>query len=117
MAPSCSIATAQPTPGAVLNVREAFASEHPDVVERVLAVYEEAREWSLANPKELKALLVKATKLPDTVIVDKQLGADRAHPFQYRPGSAGDTILAAGLALQKAGVIKPDVDVRRRSTL
>jgi sulfonate transport system substrate-binding protein len=38
----------------ILNVREAFAQEHPDVVRRVLAVYEEAREFSLANYDELK---------------------------------------------------------------
>lgn len=95
----------------VLNVREAFASEHPDVVKRVLAAYEQAREWSLANPKELHALLVKATKLPDAVI-DKQL-KERTELTHSSIGPVQkDTILAAGLALQKAEVIKPDVDVR-----
>ena len=95
----------------VLNVREAFATEHPDAVKRVLAAYERAREWSLAHPKELKALLVTATKLPDAVI-DKQL-SERTELTHSKIGIVQkDTIVAAGLALQKADVIKPDVDVQ-----
>lgn len=95
----------------VLNVREAFATEHPDAVKRVLAAYERAREWSLAHPKELKALLVAATKLPDAVI-DKQL-SERTELTHSKIGIVQkDTIVAAGLALQKADVIKPDVDVQ-----
>ena len=39
----------------VLNVREAFAKDHPDLVRRVLSVYEKARLWTLANPNEAKA--------------------------------------------------------------
>src|ERR1700726_1647600 len=38
----------------ILNVREAFLADHPDVVRRVLAVYEEARRYSLAHPDEGK---------------------------------------------------------------
>jgi sulfonate transport system substrate-binding protein len=56
----------------ILNVREAFLAEHPDLVRRVLAVYEEARRYSLANPDEVKRVFVAATKLPDAV-VEKQL--------------------------------------------
>src|SRR6187397_2738870 len=40
----------------VLNVRESFAQENPEIVKRVLAAYEEARKWSLANPAELKKI-------------------------------------------------------------
>ena len=35
----------------VLNVREEFADEHPDLVRRVLAVYEQARKWSVEHPR------------------------------------------------------------------
>lgn len=56
----------------MLNVREAFANAHPDAVKRVLAAYEQAREWSIANPDELKKQLVEVTKLPDAVI-ERQL--------------------------------------------
>lgn len=94
----------------VLNVREAFSAAHPDVVKRVLAAYETAREWSLAHPDELKAQLVAATKLPDPVI-ERQL-KERTELSHSKIGQAQkDSILAAGLALQKAEVIKAEVDV------
>src|SRR6202011_4520656 len=38
----------------ILNVREEFLKDHPDLVQRTLAVYEEARKYSLAHPDELK---------------------------------------------------------------
>src|ERR671913_612814 len=56
----------------ILNVREEFAKKHPQVVTRVLEVYEEARRWSLANPQEVKAIFATFTKLPPAV-VDRQL--------------------------------------------
>src|SRR5690242_21487469 len=52
----------------ILNVREAFAAQNPDLVKRVLAIYEEARQWALANPAELQAILAKETKLPGPVV-------------------------------------------------
>lgn len=94
----------------ILNVREAFAAEHPAIVKRVLAVYETAREWALAHPDELKAELVAATKLPDAVI-ERQLKERTDLSYSKIGQQQKDAILAAGLALQKAGVIKPDVDV------
>ena len=39
----------------ILNVREEFLKDHPDLVKRVLAVYEEARKYSLANYDEDEA--------------------------------------------------------------
>ena len=56
----------------ILNVREEFLKAHPDIVRRVLATYEEARKYSLANYDELKKTFIAVTKLPDAV-VDKQL--------------------------------------------
>src|SRR5712691_7225471 len=41
----------------ILNVREDFAKENPEIVVRVLKVYEQARRWALANPKEVTKLL------------------------------------------------------------
>ncbi|MBY5581634.1 aliphatic sulfonate ABC transporter substrate-binding protein [Rhizobium leguminosarum] len=93
----------------VLNVREEFASAHPDLVKRVLASYEKARIEALKDPTNLKAALVAATKLPDTVI-ERQL--ERTNLTYSVIGNAQrETIEAAGLALQKADVIKTDVDV------
>ncbi len=94
----------------VLNVRESFANDHPDIVKRVLATYEKAREWSLGHPDDLRKLLVTATKLPDAVIA-KQLNERTDLTYSKIGQPQRDTILAAGLALQQAGVIKPEVDV------
>ncbi len=94
----------------VLNVREEFAKANPQIVKRVLAVYEQARIWALANPKELSAALGAATKLPEAVVA-KQL--ERSGFQTTRIGAdQKETILAAGVALQKAGVLKDDVDMK-----
>ena len=86
----------------VLNVREAFATEHPDVVAKVLAVYERGRQWALANPGELASLLAEAAKLPGPVAA-KQL--ERTAFVDPTPGPAErDTIVAAGKALQGAEI-------------
>jgi sulfonate transport system substrate-binding protein len=96
----------------ILNVREEFLKEHPDLVKRVLAVYEEARKYSLANYDEEKRVFIAATKLSDAV-VDKQL-KERTELTHNRIGPAQrDSILQAGIALQKAGVIPASVDVQK----
>ncbi len=94
----------------VLNVSEAFAKDTPALVERVLKAYEEARKYALANRDELKKSLVAYTKLADPVI-ERQL--ERTELTHSSIGQAqAETILAAGLALQQAGVITPETDVR-----
>jgi sulfonate transport system substrate-binding protein len=94
----------------ILNVREEFARDYPEVVKRVLATYEKARLWSLANPKDLSKSLVDATKLSEAVIA-KQL--ERTELTHGPIGAAqADTIIAAGLALQEASVVKADVDIK-----
>jgi sulfonate transport system substrate-binding protein len=96
----------------ILNVREEFAKDHPDLVKRVLAVYEEARKYSLANYDEVKRVFIAGTKLPDAV-VDKQL-KERTELTHSKIGAPQrESILAAGIALQQAGVIKADVDVKK----
>lgn len=95
----------------VLNVREQFLKTHPDLARRVLAVYEEARKYSLANYGELKRVFVAATKLPEAV-VDKQL-KERTDLTQGKIGAAQrEAIVAAGIALQQAGVIPASVNVQ-----
>ena len=93
----------------VLNVREAFAAEQPELVRRVLATYERARRWSVEHPAELKGLMVAAMRLPDAVV------ALQLERNDLRSGAIGDkqakTIIEAGKALQEAGIIQPDVDV------
>jgi sulfonate transport system substrate-binding protein len=94
----------------VLNAREAFAAQNPDLVKRVLAIYEEARQWALTNPAELQAILAKETKLPGPIVARQLERTD--HSNKGITEATRQTVLEAGLALQKAGVIKPDVDVK-----
>src|ERR1051326_4334202 len=56
----------------ILNVREQFLKDYHDITRRVLAVYEEARKYSLANDDDLKKTFMGITNLPGDV-VDKQL--------------------------------------------
>ena len=71
----------------------------------MLAVYEAARKHSLANYADVKRVFIAATKLPEAV-VDKQL-KERTELTHSRIGAPQkESILAAGLALQQAGVIK-----------
>lgn len=94
----------------ILNVREAFAKENPALVAKVLKAYEEARAFALANPAELTKSLVAYTKLPEPVI-KRQL--ERTELTHSTIGAAQiETIVAAGLALQEAGVVPANVDVK-----
>ena len=94
----------------ILNVREDFLKDHPDLVRRVLAVYNEARKYALANYDDLKKIFIAVTKLPD-VVVDKQL-KERTDLTYSRVGTPQrESILAAGLALQQAGVVPANVNI------
>ncbi len=98
----------------VLNVSEAFASANPALVRRVLAVYETARIWCLAHPAELKASMMTATKLSDPVI-SKQL--ERTDISSGKIGKVqAETIVAAGKALQEAGVLDAKLDMAAITT-
>ena len=96
----------------ILNVREEFAKSNPEVVSRVLKVYEQARKWSLANPKEVTKALAEAARIPENV-AEKQLKerTELTHSAIGKPQY--ESILAAGLALQKAGVVATSVDVKK----
>lgn len=93
----------------VLNTREDFIANHPELVSRVLAVYEKARAFAIANPAELKKTIVEQAKLNDAV------AARQLERTDLSTAAIGErqkkTIEGAGLALQQAGVIPADVNV------
>ncbi len=93
----------------VLNVREEFATANPEIVRKVLTVYETARKWSVAHPKELTAMMVAATKLSDEVIA-RQLERTDMSSGMIGPVQA-KTIIDAGKALQAAGVLDAALDM------
>lgn len=93
----------------ILNVDEDFAADHPDVVEAVLRAYERGRIWAIENPDGLAEVLADAAGL-NLEVASKQL--ERTDLTTPGIGEAQrSTILAAGLALQQAGIIEDDVDV------
>jgi sulfonate transport system substrate-binding protein len=94
----------------ILNVREAFADENPEIVEKVLAAYERARLHSIENPEELTEALVAVARLPEEVIARQIERTDLSH--SAIGDAQKDTIVQAGLALQEAGVIEASVDVK-----
>jgi sulfonate transport system substrate-binding protein len=96
----------------ILNTREEFAQKHPDIVRRVLAVYEVARKDALANYGELKKVFIGVTGLEGPV-VDKQLKERTGLTFNVIGPAQRESILEAGLALQKSGIVKPNVDVKK----
>jgi sulfonate transport system substrate-binding protein len=92
-----------------LDVREAFAKEHPDLVRRVLAIYEKARLWTIANPTEAKQILANAAHLPDAVankVWDRQ---DFSNPV-LGPEQR-ETIRASGEILKKSQLIDAEVNL------
>ena len=94
----------------ILNVREEFAAAHPEIIERVLAVYEEGRKWALEHPDELAELLANEARIP-VEVARKQL-EERTELTHNRIGAdQRASILEAGLALQIAGVVEASVDV------
>lgn len=93
----------------VLNVRSAFAAEHPEVVEAVVGAYTQARDWALANPAALTELLAKETGLPAAVI-ERQLERTRLDTGPIT-ADVQAAVRAAGTALQSAGVVPAEADV------
>lgn len=97
----------------VLNVREDFAKSHPQVVERILLLYERGRAHARENPAELRDILARAASLTPEVAARQLERTDLSH------GAIGtvqrDTIVKAGLALQQAGIIGAEVDVQAQT--
>jgi sulfonate transport system substrate-binding protein len=94
----------------ILNVREDFHKQHPDLVQRVLAVYDGARRYSLTHPDEVERIFMAATKLP-VAVVNKQL-KERTDLSHSRIGDLQrQSILAAGIALQRAGLIAANLSI------
>lgn len=94
-----------------LNVREAFLRAYPDAVARVLRAYERARQWTLANPIQARAILQQEAKLSDAVVKRVWERNDFSDPVI---GPAQRTLLlAGGDLLKKSAIIQGTVDVPR----
>jgi len=96
----------------ILNSREEFLNQYPDLTRRVLAIYENARKYCLAHYDDEKRVFMAVTKLPAEV-VDIQLRERTDLTFNRIGPQQRDAILQAGLALQQAEVIPGSVDVKK----
>ena len=95
----------------ILNVREAFAKRYPELVRRVLAVYERARTYAIAHPDELTAELVDAAGVsPEVARIQLLERTDLSAPAIGSEHRA--TFTSTGEVLRRIGIIESSVDVR-----
>ncbi len=95
----------------ILNVRESFAKDHPELVKRVLTVYEQARLWTLDHQSEARQILATEAKLTDAVAAKVWERTDFTNsaigPIQR------ETIRSSGDTLKQSQIIDPGTDVDR----
>ncbi|MEO3434764.1 aliphatic sulfonate ABC transporter substrate-binding protein [Inquilinus sp. CAU 1745] len=94
----------------VLNVREDFAEENPELTERVLEVYERGRRYALENPDEVRDILIAATRL-DEAVAERQLSERTLYPDPVIGEGHAVNWQAVGETLQEIGLIRPDADI------
>jgi len=96
----------------ILNASEDFIKQYPDLTRRVIKVYEDARKYCLAHYDDEKRVFIAATKLPGDV-VEIQLKERTELTFNRIGPQQRDSILQAGLALQQAGVLPANADLKQ----
>jgi len=96
----------------ILNASEDFLKQYPELTRRVLATYEVARKYCLAHYDDERRVFMEVTKLPGSV-VDIQLKERTELTFNRIGPAQRDSILQAGIALQQAGVLPANADVKK----
>lgn len=92
-----------------LNVRNDFAEEYPEYVERIIALYERARGWAINNPEETIDLIAEESGLDREAAEIQYVRNDFSQPI---PGSEHtDNLIEAGRVLQDSGEIDESVNV------
>jgi sulfonate transport system substrate-binding protein len=95
----------------ILNVREAFASEHPDLTERVLRSYEKARLWCLEHSDEARTILQSGAQLTPPVA---QKVWERINLKDSKLGTTQrQVILDLANVLKANGIIDPNTDAEK----
>lgn len=93
----------------VLSVTETFAKQQPALIEQVIAAYEQARQWAIANPDALAQLLAEEAKLPLEVA---KLQLSRTDFSNSQPGAEHiNALKAAAPILLEEGLVRPGTDV------
>jgi sulfonate transport system substrate-binding protein len=94
----------------ILNVREAFAKRHPELVRRVLAIYERTRTYAVTHQEELTAELVDVAAVsPEVAHIQLAERTDLSTPAIGSEHWA--TFMSTGEVLRKIGIIDASVDI------
>lgn len=94
-----------------LNVREAFARNHPAAVRHVLAAYERARHWILTHPEETARILAEEARLSPAVARLQLQRTDFSSPI---PGQVHvDALRAAAPILAAEGLVRKGTELNR----
>jgi sulfonate transport system substrate-binding protein len=95
-----------------LNVREDFLTRQPEAVKRVIASYERARKWIVANPAEAARILSDEAKVSlEVALLQIKLRTDLSNP---QPGSEHVKALqAASPILIDEALVKPGTDLNK----
>jgi sulfonate transport system substrate-binding protein len=76
----------------VLNAREAFITEQPELIDQTLNCYEQARAWIIENPEDAAALLAQEASL-EPAIAAKVLNERTNVDVPLVPGDAQQQVL------------------------
>ena len=101
----------------ILNVREEFLKNHPDLVRACSPSTRSARKYSLAHPRRLEKALHRRHQAARRGGRQAAQGAHRPHQRQRSARRSANPSSQAGLALQQAGVMTADVDVTSSDAL
>jgi sulfonate transport system substrate-binding protein len=95
-----------------LNVREEFLQARPDAVRRVIANYERARLWILANTTEAAKLLAEEAKVSlQVALLQIKLRTDFSNP---QPSAEHvQALQAASPILLNEGLVKPGTNLNK----
>ncbi|MDZ5713254.1 aliphatic sulfonate ABC transporter substrate-binding protein [Jeotgalibacillus haloalkalitolerans] len=92
-----------------LNVRSEFAEDYPEIVEEVIAQYEAAREWTIANPDDAAQILADEAEMNLEVAKASLARNDFSNPVIGDEHT--EALIAAGEVLRQEEVIDQDADI------
>ena len=94
-----------------LNTSEKFARENPEYVRKVIAAYEKARKWIIANPEETAKLVAEEAKLSLPVARLQLTRNDFSNPI---PGAEhAKALKAAAPILLEEELVRKGTDVNK----
>lgn len=94
-----------------LNVTEDFAKKYPEQVKQVIAAYERARLWVLANPKEASQIQADEAKISLAVAKVQLNRTDFTNPYIGREHR--EALQAAAPILVQEDLVKKGTDVNK----